>query len=186
MNNKQNTKIDYNSGMGINSTSFGPIQWAFMHMMSFNYPVNPTLENKKHYYEYIMNLQNILPCRSCRDNIKTNLKTCKFNMSKMKDRETFSRFVYDLHNCVNIMLGRKTFSTYEKVRDTYETLRAKCGPDISVIEKGCTVPLNNIKTRTVINVVPFVHKGESFIIDKRCLRKNSRKNSKKRSKKSKK
>lgn len=189
MNNKVGSKSDYtpdyDSGFGFSTRIWGPLIWSSIHMMSFNYPVNPTMEDKKHYYDYIMSLQHVLPCRSCRENIKTNLATCKFNMDKMKNRETFSRFVYELHNCVNIMLGRKPYLTYEKVRDLYEQFRASCTPKLEPVatEIGCVVPLNNIKSRTIINIVPLTKKFESFVIDKRCLKKTSKKKSKKSSKK---
>ena len=42
--------------------------------MSFNYPINPTNQDKKNYREFILNLQNILPCKYCRINLKIILK----------------------------------------------------------------------------------------------------------------
>ena len=44
------SKNDYNSGDGMLTTVWGPAMWHYLHTMSFNYPVNPTSENKKHYY----------------------------------------------------------------------------------------------------------------------------------------
>jgi hypothetical protein len=175
--------LDYNSPMGINTRVWGPIQWQFMHMISFNYPVNPTDDDKKFYYEYIKNLQHILPCKSCRSNLSNNLKVAKFTIEKLKNRYTFSKFVYDLHNVVNVMLGRKIYLTYEKVRDRYELFRATCAPETSNVEIGCTIPVNKIKSRCVINIVPLTRSLESFSIDKRCLPKTSRKTSKKTSRK---
>ena len=59
---------DYNSGDGMLTSVWGPVFWFFLHTMSFNYPVKPTEENKKHYREFILRLENILPCKYCRDN----------------------------------------------------------------------------------------------------------------------
>ena len=40
------TKTDYNSGDGMLTSVWGPAQWHFLHTMSFNYPVEPTIEEK--------------------------------------------------------------------------------------------------------------------------------------------
>ena len=42
-------KTDFSSGDGFLTSVWGPLQWTFLHIMSFNYPVNPTPEDKKHY-----------------------------------------------------------------------------------------------------------------------------------------
>ena len=44
----------------------------------------------------------------------------------MKNRESFSRFIYNLHESVNIMLNKKSNLSYEEVRDFYEHFRADC------------------------------------------------------------
>jgi hypothetical protein len=43
------TKKEYNSGDGMLTTAWGPAIWHYLHMMSFNYPVNPTTQDKKYY-----------------------------------------------------------------------------------------------------------------------------------------
>ena len=55
-------KKDYYSGDGMLTTVWGPSMWHFLHTMSFNYPVEPTLEDKTHYKEFILSLQHVLPC----------------------------------------------------------------------------------------------------------------------------
>ena len=42
------TKEDYKSGDGMLTSVWGPPMWHFLHTMSFNYPVNPTAEDKKY------------------------------------------------------------------------------------------------------------------------------------------
>ena len=53
------TKKDYNSGDGMLTSVWGPAQWHFLHMMRFNYPVNPTIKDKKNYKDYIYFLPRI-------------------------------------------------------------------------------------------------------------------------------
>jgi len=43
------TKKDFHSGDGMLTTVWGPSMWHFLHTMSFNYPVTPTQEQKRHY-----------------------------------------------------------------------------------------------------------------------------------------
>ncbi len=178
------TDEDYQSGMGMRTQIWGPLMWSSLHMISFNYPVNPTDEQKTDYYNYIQSLTKILPCKMCRDNLHGNLKKLNFNKLHMKNRESFSRFIYDLHNTVNIMLGKSQYNkTYEEVRDEYENFRAKCDKTIG-IEKGCVTPVNGIKSKCNINIVPDDGKGgSSFNIDYRCMYKSKYGGSKKKSKK---
>ena len=42
-------KKDFGSGDGFLTTVWGPEFWFGIHTMSFNYPVNPSEEDKKHY-----------------------------------------------------------------------------------------------------------------------------------------
>ena len=41
------TKKDYNSGDGMITSIWGPSMWHYLHTISFNYPVNPTIIDKK-------------------------------------------------------------------------------------------------------------------------------------------
>ena len=90
-------KNDYYSGDGFLTSTWGPPLWHALHTMSFNYPVNPSLEDKHHYRDFILSLQNVLPCGACRKNLKTNFKQLPITMADMENRDTFSRYIYNLH-----------------------------------------------------------------------------------------
>ena len=75
------SKKHYLSGDGMLTTIWGPNMWHYLHTLSFNYPVNPTLENKKYYKQFILNLLHTLPCKYCRINLKNNLKDLKMSGS---------------------------------------------------------------------------------------------------------
>ena len=187
------TKEQYNSNNGFITHCWGPLMWNTLHIISFNYSIHPTNEDKDHYHNYLMSLGYILPCKSCRDSYLNNLKVANYNRNKLKDRDTFSRFIYELHNCVNKMLNRPKYLTYEAVRDRYEMMRAaKCINETPVgsLHKtlpklGCTIPANNIKTMCIVSVVPHRQNQETFIVDKRLSSKSllkTKKSSKKSSK----
>ena len=120
------TDRDYNSNDGMITYIWGPPLWHTLHTISFNYPVNPTNDEKKHYYKFFSNLNNVLPCGICRTNLKNNLKLVPFTKDTVKNRNTLSRWVYNLHEVVNKMLGKKNKLSYEDVRDRYEQFRARC------------------------------------------------------------
>jgi Erv1 / Alr family len=185
------TKKDFHSGDGMLTTVWGPSMWHFMHTMSFNYPVTPTQEQKRHYMDFVLNLRNVLPCKYCRMNLTNNLATRPIRMCNMESRDTFSRFVYDLHETVNRLLGKKSGLTYCDVRERYEHFRSRCTQDAPKVfnfkdfyknrtgtrkngdkhEKGCTEPLYGKKAKCVISIVPQEVNVPTFSVDDQCIKK---------------
>ena len=175
---------DYASSDGFLTSVWGPMLWSYLHTMSFNYPVNPTSEDKRHYRDFIINLQYVMPCKYCRMNIKKNFKQLPLNMSYMKNRDTFSKYVYDLHEVVNKMLKKKSGLSYDEVRDRYENFRSRCTDEKLKLfsfkkvikskknqkEKGCTEPLYGKKSKCVIKIVPQEEKQDTFQMDKKCIK----------------
>ena len=176
------TKKDYNSGDGFLTSVWGPAMWHYLHTMSFNYPVNPTPEDKKHYRDFIINLQYVLPCKYCRMNLTNNFKKKPLQMCDMASRDTFSRYIYELHETINKMLGKKSHLTYCQVRDRYENFRSRCTEEKGKVftfkktttkkkkEKGCTEPLYGKKSKCVINIGPQEDKSATFKMDKKCIK----------------
>jgi hypothetical protein len=176
---------DYNSGDGMLTTVWGPSMWHFLHVMSFNYPINPTKEDKIHYRNFILSLQYILPCKYCRMNLKINLKQLPLTINSMKNRDTFSRYIYNLHELVNKMLHKTSNLSYCDVRERYEHFRSRCtDPPIKLFkykkiklnnktlkkEKGCTEPLYGKKSKCIIKIVPQDNRSNTFQMDKKCIK----------------
>jgi hypothetical protein len=176
------TKKDYLSGDGMMTKIWGPAAWHFMHTISFNYPIKPTLEEKKYYSDFIINLQYVLPCKYCRMNLANNLKKKPLQMCHMASRDTFSRYVYELHELVNKMLKKNSKLSYCDVRERYEHFRSRCTEEKATVfkfkksnnktkkEKGCTEPLYGKKSKCVINIVPIEDKRATFQMDKKCIK----------------
>ena len=180
---------EFNSGDGMLTTVWGPSLWHTLHTMSFNYPVNPTAEDKKNYKNFICSLRHVLPCKYCRMNLKNNFKSLPPTMKVMKNRETFSKYIYDLHELVNRMLKKKSNLSYCDVKTRYEHFRSRCtGKKSNKIwklkqirktlkkkskkEKGCTTPLySGEKSKCIIKIVPQSVNGSSFQMDKKCEKK---------------
>lgn len=178
------SKEDYNSNDGMLTTVWGPSQWHVLHTMSFNYPVAPTSKDKRNYRNYILSLQNVLPCGKCRDNLRKNFKKLPLMIKHMKSRHTFSKYIYDLHELVNKMLGKKSGLSYEQVRNTYENFRSRCLATDKEKEKiqrilnktvkkesGCTKPLYGKKAKCILRIVPQEDKQPTFKVDSQCVKK---------------
>jgi hypothetical protein len=176
-------KGDFYSGDGFLTTVWGPGIWHTLHTISFNYPVKPSVEEKKQYRNFVISLQNVLPCGACRKNLKTNFKHLPLTMKVMDSRDTFSRYIYNLHELVNKMLKKKSNLTYCDVRERYEHFRSRCVDEKPKVfkyseimtqknrnEKGCTEPLYGKKARCILNIVPQDEKGQSIQIDKKCMK----------------
>jgi hypothetical protein len=194
------TKKDFYSGDGMVTKIWGPVAWTLLHTISFNYPVNPTLEQKHQYRDFILSLQNVLPCGTCRKNLVTNFKQLPLTMADMESRDTFSRYIYNLHELINRMLKKKSELTYCDVRERYEHFRSRCTHEKPKLfphfikdidfnkeakietdttntsntkkpsENGCTEPLYGKKSKCIIKIVPQEQKGQTIQIDKKCVK----------------
>jgi len=173
-NSRTYTSEDYKSNDGMLTTVWGPGMWHYLHTMSFNYPVHPTPADKKHYSDFVLQLQYVLPCGKCRKNLKRNFKKLPIKQSDMENRVSFSKYIYRLHELINKMLHKKSGLSYEEVRERYEHFRARCAIPISSApikhEKGCTEPLYGEKSKCVLKIVPEKTKCDTLEIDKQCVK----------------
>ena len=117
---------DFQSNDGMLTTIWGPPMWHYLHTMSFNYPVKPSKKAKKAYRDFVLNLQNVLPCGKCRENLKHNFKRLPLSFPKMKNRETFSKYIFVLHELINKILTKNSGLTYEQLRERYELFISRC------------------------------------------------------------
>lgn len=172
-------KNDYNSDNGMLTSIWGPSLWHSLHAISFNYPLNPTKLQKRKHKEFITNLKYVLPCGHCRKNLEQNLKCLPITNTHLKDRESFSKYVYNLHEHINNMLGKKSNLSYETIRDRYEHFRARCGKTEKktktksktikkIKESGCVDPLYGKKSKCIIKIVPQETVCDTFQMNKKC------------------
>ena len=170
------TESDYNSNDGMLTTVWGPSVWHMLHTMSFNYPVEPTNDDKQHYRDFILSLKYVLPCGKCRKNLHKNFKKLPLEMKDMASRDSFSRYIYNLHELINTMLKKQSGLSYEVVRERYEHFRSRCTSSsqipVTIVEKGCVKPLYGEKSKCVLKIVPQQEKCESFEIDDKCVKRD--------------
>lgn len=162
----------YQSNDGMLTAIWGPSTWHLLHTMSFNYPVQPTCDDKSNYMNFILSLQNVLPCGKCRINLKKNFKRLPLTLKNMESRHTFSLYVYKLHEVVNKMLNKKSGLSFKDIRERYEHFRARCKQSTEdleklkkdSIEKGCTEPIHGYKAKCILKIVPDETKCNTFQI----------------------
>ena len=158
-------KDEYNSGNGMLTYIWGPALWHFLHTISFNYPIHPTLTDKKKYNNFLLSLRDILPCKYCRDNFMNNLETIQLRKEDFDNRDSFSRMIYKLHNEVNRGLEKTIKLSYNQVKNNYENLRARCNMvdlrKTDTTEKGCTEPMNkNVKHKCKLSIIKLTNDSE--------------------------
>jgi hypothetical protein len=108
---------------------WGPHLWKYLHIMSFNYPRHPTERHKRTYYDFIKAIGNTLPCKHCRRNYESHLLATKFIRlydvypEALRNRDTFTYWMFTLHNCINKDANTSWVINYEDVVQYYESIR---------------------------------------------------------------
>ncbi len=175
-------KSDFDSSDGMLTTIWGPSLWHTLHTISFNYPIKPSTIQKKKYRSFILNLEYTLPCKYCRINLKKNFKCLPLTMKQMKNRKSFSKYIYNLHELINKMLGKVSNLSYQDVRERYEHFRSRCtqkqikekivqyknASKKTKKEKGCIEPLYGEKSKCVLKIIPDKSKTKTFTMNKTC------------------
>jgi len=120
-------------------TSFwGPAAWKLGHSITFNYPHNPTPEDKQKYYNYFKNLGDILPCPSCSKSYKIYFKYIPIN-DFLEDIYGITFWFYTIHYLVNKKLNKKNISFHQVVK-IYYSQKASCPKvvDLTNLNGKCT------------------------------------------------
>jgi hypothetical protein len=100
----------------------------------------------------------------------------------MKNRSTFSKYVFDLHELINTMLCKKSGLTYELIRERYEHFRSRCVNSKTKkrvrftdstkrpTESGCVDSLYGEKSKCILQIVPQNTVCDTLTIDNRCIK----------------
>jgi len=99
-------------------SKWGPPMWKSIHYITFNYPKHPTEYDKQNYKNYLITLQFVLPCETCKIHLRKHLEKYPITDKVLQNRENLSRWSVNIHNEVNKMLGKRIF-TYEEARNKY-------------------------------------------------------------------
>ena len=104
----------------MNSEIWGPYMWFILHLISFNYPKNPTEYDKQAYRDFFTSLKDILPCYNCKKHYSKNLQTYPITPN-LDNKKQFVEWLIKIHNQVNISLGKPILTT-RQVLETYKNM----------------------------------------------------------------
>ncbi len=100
--------------MRLSPIVWGPIFWHTIHITALGYPTNPTYSQKRAAKEFYESLVHLIPCPVCREHYKSHLE--KMPISPHLDRRAdLFRWTVELHNQVNVMLGKPKVSETESL-----------------------------------------------------------------------
>lgn len=97
-------------------TIWGPCAWEFLHMITFNYPDNPTDMDKNNMEKFFYSLPSVLPCQTCGENLKKHYVHKPLNKDVLKNKKNLVYWLFEIHNMIDAALGKKqiTFKEFTK------------------------------------------------------------------------
>lgn len=111
---------------------WGPGAWIFLHSITLNYPMQPTIQDKKLYYDFFHHVSKILPCETCSTHFQKLLGKYPINFF-LESRDTLTKWLVKLHNEINLRLHKPTVS-YAQFQSTYKQLyRATEKPHLTIL-----------------------------------------------------
>lgn len=106
--------------MGLNSNVWGNGAWIFLHSITLTYPNNPTENDKKTYKSFFDTLGYLLPCNQCSNHYNDYINSNPLDDKVLKNKETLTRWLYNLHNNVNHILNKRKIDFNEFIENYYD------------------------------------------------------------------
>jgi hypothetical protein len=100
---------------------WGHCAWEFTHIITLNYPDNPTSQDKLNYFTFFDSLQYVLPCEKCQVNLTKHFQKYPLTPQILSSKESLVTWWIDIHNLVNHQTGKQLMS-YD---DAINTLQSK-------------------------------------------------------------
>eukprot|EP01015_Nassula_variabilis_P032386 TRINITY_DN7542_c0_g2_i4.p1 TRINITY_DN7542_c0_g2~~TRINITY_DN7542_c0_g2_i4.p1 ORF type:complete len:171 (+),score=19.39 TRINITY_DN7542_c0_g2_i4:65-577(+) len=91
----------------ITREQMGHMGWTLLHLMTGNYPVEPTIEDQQKMNEFLHLFGYFYPCKECSGHFLEMLKNKPVRASS---REELMAYLCELHNEVNIRLNKSVFN----------------------------------------------------------------------------
>ncbi len=99
---------------------WGPHGWKFIHYITLGYPSNPTAKDKEQYYDFFMNLANVIPCSVCESHFKEHLNITPLDDDALSSRENLMAWGITMHNHVNARNNKKIYSVRDALKAIIE------------------------------------------------------------------
>lgn len=115
---------------GLNSNIWGSGAWVFLHSITLTYPNNPTERDKQTYKSFFETLGYLLPCNQCANHYNDYIKSNPIDQSVLENKESITRWLYNLHNNVNHILNKKKIDFDDFVDNYYNMYSNNSNIDI--------------------------------------------------------
>ena len=136
--------------MNFEPNVWGPHYWFFLFTIAMSYPDHVNAVTKRKYYDFIQNLPLFIPNPKIGNKFSNLLD--KYPVSPYLDnRESFVRWVFFIHNKINVILSKPEITFEEAIQKYQENYTPK---NINVFEKYKTK--ENIVNLTIIILIIFI------------------------------
>ena len=125
---------------------WGRSTWKYLHTLTFNYPMNPTQEDKIKMFNYFNQLPEYLPCSQCAESFKLYLQYIPVN-EYLDNTYSLVFWLYNIHHIVNLKL-KKTNANFNTIVKEYLAHKTTCEikPIVNNVNSDnsgkCTAPKN--------------------------------------------
>jgi hypothetical protein len=85
---------------------WGKHVWYSIHFVALQYPINPSEQDKKLYFEFYKTLGKVLPCAVCRNHFKVIWNQYPLTTDRLASRSALFAWTVEVHNLVNEDLGK--------------------------------------------------------------------------------
>jgi hypothetical protein len=109
------TKLPVFPPMGMSPDIWGPIFWHTMHIVSLGYNPEPSKREQDDAVKFYRSLESMLPCGICRAHYVEFLREMPVE-DAVKSRDDLIYWVFQLHNKVNMNLGKREFTFDEYIQ----------------------------------------------------------------------
>ena len=107
-----------------NPIIWGPHYWFVLYTIALSYPLNVNESTKKKYYDFITNLPLFIPIPDIGNTFSKFLDSYPVT-PYLDSRESFVKWVYFIHNKINIYLGKPEITYYDAMNNYYEHYKLK-------------------------------------------------------------
>ena len=84
---------------------WGPHLWFVMHVISFEYPQQPSEYDKRIYHDFYTSLKDVIPCQDCRKHYREFITRYPIT-PHLDTRDGLIKWVIQVHNFVNDHWGK--------------------------------------------------------------------------------
>jgi hypothetical protein len=106
---------------------WGPHYWFFLHTIAMSYPIHPNAVTKKKYYDFVQNIPLFIPVESMSGEFSKLLDQYPVQ-PYLDNKESFIRWMWFIHNKINIKLEKPQISLndfYVKYYEEYKPINEK-------------------------------------------------------------